>query len=363
METEGRDLVKRINNDYAPNYTPPEEKLLRAIFGEPMDEEMPFGIPSVADPMGMMGISSQSREKPVTESNFIGWRKEGSKYRKIEYFKADSIPSGVYEITRDDNGPIFKLTDFPTDNLMLLPGMPNEFILEQIDKFWDKEAIFKEMGFLHKRGIILYGPAGCGKTSIIRMLSDKIISRNGIVLNLTNPYHLSEGLEQFRSVEPDRQILLIIEDIDGHMEDSDTASLLLSILDGERQVNKIVYLATTNKPEVLEERIIKRPGRFDVIIGLDSPTTAARKEYLKSLVKDKISDEELTELAERTHGFGIAHLRELIAAWQCLGLDKETTLERLRANIKHTPRIKGDKEMGFSINYFGETGKKPKKDD
>src|SRR5271170_4298547 len=109
--------MKPIPNKYSPDiphipHIPPEVQLFNAIFGE--DQCMPL---SFTD---MMPAPAQ-REKTAFESNFVGWKKEGTKYRKIEYFKADRIPSGVYEIAHDDNGPIFKVTDFPTDNLMLLP--------------------------------------------------------------------------------------------------------------------------------------------------------------------------------------------------------------------------------------------------
>jgi SpoVK/Ycf46/Vps4 family AAA+-type ATPase len=268
----------------------------------------------------------------------------------------DQVPAGIYEIDNDNSGWFLSKVKFPSDTLLRLPGMPIEFILNQIDTFWKREELFKQTGLLHKRGILMYGPAGCGKTSIIRLLCDDIVQRGGIVIMVTNCRLAETALGGIRQIETRRPILTIIEDIEtfmGPSDESSSARALLALLDGETQVDHIVHLATTNKPEQLEDRIVKRPGRFDLVVGLNHPVEDARKAYLYNLLKDHVTPEELQDMVDETEGLGLAHLRELVVANYCLGLDRKETLARLKTNFKKTLKIKKNKGegMGFTVNF------------
>ena len=158
-----------------------------------------------------------------------------------------------------------------------------------------------------------------------------------------------------RQTPPRRPILTIIEDIEtfmGPSDESSSARALLALLDGETQVDHIVHLATTNKPEQLEDRIVKRPGRFDLVVGLNHPVAEARKAYLHNLLKDHVSVEELDAMVEETEGLGLAHLRELVVASYCLGMDRKETLARLRTNFKKNLKMKKTGEqLGFTVNF------------
>jgi energy-coupling factor transporter ATP-binding protein EcfA2 len=296
-------------------------------------------------------VDSELEEQPYTR-----WYVRNGKFRPVGS-TVERLPAGIYEADNDNDGMYLENIDFPADALLRLPGTPVDYILEQIDKFWAKEAIFAECGFLHKRGILLYGPAGCGKTSIIKLLCNQLIQdHDGVVLYITNVQLSSQALADIRAVEPDRKVLTIIEDIEEYTESSNSRPRqMLALLDGEEQINHVVHLATTNKPEVLEDRIVKRPGRFDLVIGLNPPVAEARYQYMKNIVKDSMTEEKLQELVTETAGLGLAHLRELIVATHCLGLDLEETLTRLQDNRKRSPKIKktsGESELGFTVNFF-----------
>ena len=76
-----------------------------------------------------------------------------------------------------------------------------------------------------------------------------------------------------REIEPDRKIILILEDIDNFINvDKALLTKLLQILDGSNKLDNIITIATTNYQEKLEERIANRPSRFDrrYEIGLPS---------------------------------------------------------------------------------------------
>jgi hypothetical protein len=296
------------------------------------------------------------------ENEYYHWSKRNGLYRPVGKTQ-DTVPAGIYEIDNDNAGWYLSNVKFPSDVLLRLPGMPIDYILDQIKVFWEREELFKQTGLLHKRGILMYGPAGAGKTSIIRLLCDDIVSRDGIVIMVTNCRLAENALGGIRQIESRRPILTIIEDIEtfmGSSDESSSARALLALLDGETQVDHIVHLATTNKPEQLEDRIVKRPGRFDLVVGLNQPVADARRAYLVNLLKDHVTTAEMDDMVEHTEGLGLAHLRELVVASYCLGLDREETLARLKTNFRKTPKIKKSGEgMGFTVN-FPQIDEKPK---
>ncbi|MGC2231421.1 MAG: ATP-binding protein, partial [Candidatus Acidiferrum sp.] len=295
-------------------------------------------------------------------NEYYHWSKRNGLYRPVGKTQ-DTIPAGIYEIDNDNAGWYLSTVEFPSDALLRLPGMPIDFILDQIDAFWKREYLFTQTKLLHKRGILMYGPAGCGKTSIIRLLCDDIVRRDGIVIMVTNCRLAENALGGIRQIEPRRPILTIIEDIEtfmGSSDESSSARALLALLDGETQVDHIVHLATTNKPDQLEDRIVKRPGRFDLVVGLNHPVADARRAYLMNLLKGHVTEAEMDDMVDRTEGLGLAHLRELVVASYCLGLDREETLARLKTNFKKSLKIKSSREtMGFTVN-FPEIDEKPR---
>src|SRR5271157_3822178 len=306
-------------------------------------------------------IPAETESDDEKDQAYFHWSKRNGSYRPVGHTQ-DTIPAGIYEIDNDNSGWFLSKVKFPSDNLLRLPGMPIEFILNQIDTFWKREKLFKDTGLLHKRGILMYGPAGCGKTSIIRLLCDDIVKRDGIVIMVTNCRLAETALGGIRQIEPRRPILTIIEDIEtfmGASDESSSARALLALLDGETQVDHIVHLATTNKPEQLEDRIVKRPGRFDLVVGLNHPVAEARKAYLHNILKDHVTEEELQDMVDQTEGLGLAHLRELVVANYCLGLDREETLKRLKSGFKKQLKIKkgAQENMGFTTKFPEEDGK------
>jgi energy-coupling factor transporter ATP-binding protein EcfA2 len=289
------------------------------------------------------------------EKNFSHWAK-----RKDRFYPTlvthEAIPSAVYETREDSDGNIYlREIAFPSDELILIPGTPVAYVLSQIEEFWGREEFFKELGLVYKRGVMFYGPAGCGKTSIIRMLSNEIIKRGGIVLSITDIDNDQDILLKLREVEPNRPVMCIFEDIEKLTENKEKESDVLSFLDGEKQIGNVINIATTNKPDLLEDRLLKRPGRFDLVIGLNPPVPEARRAYIQRLFGNHITQTELTKMVDYTEGLGMAHLRELAVAMLAFKHPFEESVNRLKGNVKEVFRMAkvGDKSVstGFTIGF------------
>lgn len=230
-----------------------------------------------------------------------------------------------------------KLKDLEVDNVIELPGAKSDEVLADIERFWDSRELYEKHGVLYKRGILLYGPQGSGKTVTIKRVSDAVIARNGVVLHSGWPSQISTMIEMVRSVEPDRPIVAVIEDIDTCIAHGQEANLL-SLLDGEGSVTNIVYIGTTNYPDKLPPRVVNRPSRFDERIMIDMPSLSAREAYLRRITNN---NPECDKWAKDTDGFSIAHLKELVVAIHCLHKPYEDTLVRLYAMRNKVPMIAG----------------------
>src|ERR1039458_6389241 len=95
-----------------------------------------------------------------------------------------TLPSGQYVINCSDSKGIYftrKITNM--DNLLVLPDSKAQRVLQSIEHFWNCEKKFKKHGFLWKRGIMLFGPPGGGKTVLCQQLSQQIVDKGGISID------------------------------------------------------------------------------------------------------------------------------------------------------------------------------------
>lgn len=173
-------------------------------------------------------------------------------------------------------------------------------------------------------------------TSCVQQLSKQIVEAGGITVYCVDPNLTAKGLELMRIIEPDRPLIVIFEDLDAIVQQNGEADLL-AMLDGELQVDNVVFVATTNYPNLLDKRFINRPSRFDEIIKIGMPSAQARRFFLEHKnprLQDELS--ELTEWVELTDGFSIAHLKEVIISVECFNKPMHVAIKRLRSMIDAT---------------------------
>jgi SpoVK/Ycf46/Vps4 family AAA+-type ATPase len=141
----------------------------------------------------------------------------------------------------------------------------------------------------------------------------------------------------------------MVEDVDAIQQAHGEADML-AMLDGDLQIDNVVFIATTNYPEKLDKRIVNRPSRFDIVRKIGMPTAEARAVYLNERNARIAGTDELNEWVIATDKFSIAHLKELIVSVEALGQGFDETIERLRIMIDTQPDSKDDEEnpgMGF----------------
>lgn len=222
-----------------------------------------------------------------------------------------------------------------TDALIELPDSKSEQIIAEITHFTTLRPAFTQRGLLYKRGVLLWGPPGSGKTSTLHLLMRLIVDRlGGIALLIDHPHTAAAALQLVRKVEPERQLIGIMEDIDGLVQNYGVSEYL-SLLDGESQIDNVVFVATTNYPERLDKRFVDRPSRFDTVEYVGMPSDDARRTYLRHKEPD-LPDGTIDEMVEVSDGLSIAHLRELIILTQCFGRSIADAAKRLTAS-KHRP--------------------------
>lgn len=311
------------------------------------------------------GSRSQRPDEPVTTSSgfiaveaekrpFTGAAvKKWSRDFKLFFGTAPTeelLPAGMYRASMHPHyGPCLDSMPVTTDNLIELPDQEHEAILKEFRDFWSIEDRFRERGFLFKRGFLLWGPPGGGKTSTLQLLIKRIVDEmNGVVLVIDHPVNGTLCMKLLREIEPNRPLLCVLEDIDALIERTDE-SMFLSMLDGENQVDRVCTIATTNYPERLDARFVDRPSRFDTIKRIGMPTAAARRVYL-SAKEPSLGGAELDEWVKVSEDFSVAHLKEMIIGVRCFGQPLAEVVGRLRDMIDHYPKSTDDstKVVGFT---------------
>jgi AAA+ superfamily predicted ATPase len=265
---------------------------------------------------------------------------------------AERLPAGAYGCTLNQYGEVQLLArDLQVDDLIDFANSLPSKILAEIESFWDLGDQFQRHGYLHRRGYLLYGPQGSGKSSVVHQVVHRIIAAEHVAVFCEHPGFLTRAMEVFRKIEPDRPVVCLFEDIDAIIE-THGDSELLQWLDGSHQINKVINIATTNYPERLDRRIVSRPRRFDRIIKIEAPTATIRETYLSRKLPDLTANGQMAHWVTMTEGLSFAALAELVISVACLGNTLEETVEVLRQlDDQHLSSKDFDRPgtMGFAL--------------
>jgi SpoVK/Ycf46/Vps4 family AAA+-type ATPase len=283
------------------------------------------------------------------------WAAVGSSFTPISDQVSKSISAGYYR--PDLTGgmqPQLVITpvNLVTDNLLVLEDFPVEHVVSNIKKFWSKAEQYKRNGLIHKRGIMLEGPPGTGKTSISNLIAKFFIESGGVVFfggvhNIANGA-MGAAIEHFRDIQKN-PLLVVIEEFDQIMGKSQWKDLMMQLMDGATQIDNVVYLLSTNFIDRIDQRFTKRPSRIDEIIHVGQPSEKTRKAYLKVMLEMyEGSASEVDEWAKATDGLLLSHLKEAVIAVKILDHPLDTTITRLRAMVPEAKK-KNDKNNPWAV--------------
>lgn len=230
--------------------------------------------------------------------------------------------------------------------------------------------LFKQIGIDPPSGALLAGPPGTGKTLLAKAVANSTHARfiHLVGSDLVQKF-IGEGSRMVREVfalaKENLPAIIFIDEIDaiaikrtsevykGDREVQRTFMQLLSELDGFANKDGIMFLAATNREDVLDPAIL-RPGRFDRLIHFDVPNEDARLMILKIHTrKMKLYDNvNLKELAKKTEKFSGAHLKALTTEAGMRALrDRDTSVKHehfLKAFTDLTEKEKPVKEYIYS---------------
>ncbi len=201
--------------------------------------------------------------------------------------------------------------------------------LKEIVEFLRDPKKFKAVGAKIPKGVLLTGPPGTGKTLLAQAVSGEAnvpffeVSGSEFI-ELFVGVGSGRVRDLFQKAKAKQPCIVYIDELDaigrkrgaglggGNDEREQTLNQILVELDGFDKDTKVIVLASTNRPDVLDPALL-RPGRFDRKVILDSPDLKARKEILEIHTREKPlgKNVNLQEVAERTPGFSGADLENL----------------------------------------------------
>ena len=275
---------------------------------------------------------------------------------EIKFGEKEEIPKEILEKL------IVKGDDFQDALKLVRPSALREVLVETPNVKWEdiggakgiqqelKEAIewplkypnaFKRIGVKAPKGILLYGPPGTGKTLLAKAVANEsetnfILVRGPEILNKfvgESEKGIRKVFEKARQASP---TIIFFDEIDalapkrGLSNDSQVmervVNTLLSEMDGLEELNDLVVVAATNRPDILDPALL-RPGRFDRLLFVGPPSEEERMEILKIHTRNMplAKDVNLNKIAERTVGYTGADLESVA---------REAGLLALREDIK-----------------------------
>lgn len=203
------------------------------------------------------------------------------------------------------------------ENVILPPG-----VLERIERqtivFSEQAETLRAGGRSLKRGILMYGAPGVGKTLTIEYLTGRMEGRTVILTTGLGIRLLQPAVALARSLVPS---MVVLEDVDLIAEDrsmpmSHAGPLLFQLLnemDGLQEDSDVIFMLTTNRPDILEPALAARPGRIDLAVELPLPDEPGRLRLLELYSRGlTLQEVDLEAVAERIEGATPAYIKEVL---------------------------------------------------
>jgi hypothetical protein len=238
--------------------------------------------------------------------------RERNVYRgKIVRFEANAQLGGVTAV-------IHSLAHVSREEVVLNPRT-----LERIERqtlvFSEHREALLSAGRHLRRGLLLHGPPGTGKTHTLTYLVGAARGWTSILISGWGFGMLSDAVALARELQPAMVVLedvdLVAEDRSLH-EDTGPGSLLFDLLnemDGLESDADIVFALTTNRVEVLERALVERPGRIDLAVEIPLPDADGRRRLIELYARGlDLQAEDLSPIIADTEGMSASFVKELL---------------------------------------------------
>ena len=200
---------------------------------------------------------------------------------------------------------------------LVLDATLTRLVRRDYETFFEREKWFRQHRLPFRRGYLLYGPPGNGKTSVIRVMAAHPQIEAYCVDLQSGDVADNELRQLFEAAYRAVPALIVLEDLDrvytrnGASNGRTNVSFqaLLNCLDGLGSRDGVVVVATANDPTALDPAILKRPGRFDRVVGFRTPSAALRRQYWLKLNTGLVGSAFDTAI-RASEDFSFAQLRE-----------------------------------------------------
>jgi hypothetical protein len=249
--------------------------------------------------------------------------------------------------------------DLKWDDIFLPDNLKNE-IKSSVEGFLNAKKIYEEAKVPWKRGILLYGLPGCGKSSIIKTIIGNYNFKPVTVQSGTQTTDdtITEAFEYAQLQEPG---LLYIEDLDTLLDRTVSLSHFLNMLDGVSSKKGILVIATANDLSALKESIVDRPSRFDRKWEIPLPDEDMAHKYLQKWFGNSLKLKDYKKIASQAveNNFSYAYLKELYLSSVFNALAENREVPEVKDIMLATKQMLRDKENvkhGFETSMRNEMG-------
>ncbi|PKK86452.1 MAG: proteasome-activating nucleotidase [Thermoplasmata archaeon HGW-Thermoplasmata-1] len=275
----------------------------------------------------------------------------------------------VVGILPDSKDPLIaasEIVEKPRESYAEIGGLDEQIreLRESVELPMKRPDLFRKIGIDPPKGILLAGPPGTGKTLLAKAVAhhtDATFIR--IVGSELVQKFIGDGAKRvqdlFKLAKEKAPSIIFIDELDaigarrtddgtsGNREVERTLMQLLSELDGFNPVENVKLIAATNRPDILDPAIV-RPGRFDRVIQVPSPTAEARA-HIFSIHTKRMSlsgDVDISGLAMRCDGTSGADIRAICTEAGMAAIREERTSVNVADFVTAISKIMGGREFG-----------------
>ena len=203
---------------------------------------------------------------------------------------------------------------------IVLPSDLKEILLRDVESFFSKGiGVYQRLKLKPFRKLLLAGVPGTGKTMLCSALAKWALDRDYLVIYVSSADYSGAAfwkIEEALAIASDSKLptLILLEELDAFVKEEEQKALVLNVLDGAESTENdagTLLVATTNYPEAIDERVLKRPGRLDRVFII--PETRNREDaeqmlryYLGAMWRD-----EHRAMAKDMVGYPGAFIREV----------------------------------------------------